>query len=174
MPTLRTERCRHCLGQPHRASSRLSKWSAPPSRLTGYYHHTARAVDRRRCRRTVTQRLVQEPIVWIGGNISRLGDLIRMETSQKMKKAPKTGALEWNFALPQGVPKLLFLLRSSFLLWGSLFGCALHRLILPNIKFCDLEKPQCDSYIKLFTTKVKKKMHMALRFDDDSPSRVRF
>jgi hypothetical protein len=77
-----------------------------------------------------------------------------------MKKAPETGALEWNFALLQGLPKLLLLLRSSFLLRGSLFGCALHRLILPNIEFCDLEKPQCDSYIKLFARKVKKKMHI--------------
>ena len=77
-----------------------------------------------------------------------------------MKKAPETGALEWNLALLQGLPKLLLLLRSSFLLRGSLFGCALHRLILPNIEFCDLEKPQCDSYIKLFARKVKKKMHI--------------
>ena len=77
-----------------------------------------------------------------------------------MKKAPETGASESNFALLQGVPKLLLLLRSSFFLRGSLFGCALHRLILPNIKFCDLEKPQCDSYIRLFARKVKKKMHI--------------
>src|SRR3974377_2180983 len=82
-----------------------------------------------------------------------------------MKKAPETGASESNFALLQGVPKLLLLLRSSFFLRGSLFGCALHRLILPNIKFCDLEKPQCDSYIRFFTTKVKKKMHADLAFD---------
>ena len=77
-----------------------------------------------------------------------------------MKKAPETGALEWNLALLQGLPKLLLLFRSSFFLGGSLFGCALHRLILPNIEFCDFEKPQCDSYIKLFARKVKKKMHM--------------
>jgi len=57
-----------------------------------------------------------------------------------MKKAPKTGASEWNLfllALVQGAPKLLLLLRSSFFLRGGFLGCALHRLILPNIKFCD-------------------------------------
>src|SRR5262249_44342945 len=57
-----------------------------------------------------------------------------------MKKAPKTGALEWNLsALLQGSPQLLLFLRSSFLLRGGFLGCALHRLILPNIEFCDLK-----------------------------------
>ena len=93
-----------------------------------------------------------------------------------MKKAPEIGALEWNLALLQGVPKLLLFLRSSFLLRGSLFGCALHRLILPNIEFCDLKKPQCDSYIRLFARKVKKKMHneqlsICFGFDRDPRSK---
>jgi hypothetical protein len=78
-----------------------------------------------------------------------------------MKKAPKIGALEWNLlcAPVRGAPKLLLLFRSSFFLRGGFLRCALHRLILPNIKFCDFEKSQCDSYIRLFATKVKRKMH---------------
>ena len=39
----------------------------------------------------------------------------------------------------QGAPKLLLFLRSSLFLRGGFLGCALHRLILPNIKFCDLK-----------------------------------
>ena len=42
-------------------------------------------------------------------------------------------------ALVRGAPMLLLFLRSSFLLRGGFLGCALHRLILPNIKFCDLK-----------------------------------
>jgi hypothetical protein len=98
---------------------------------------------------------------WVGEGV------IRRKKPLIMKKAPETGASEWNFALFQGIPKLLLFLRSSFFLRGSLFGCALHRLILPNIKFCDSKKPQCDSYIRLFTMKVKKKMHacsLSIRF----------
>jgi hypothetical protein len=56
-----------------------------------------------------------------------------------MKKAPDDrGPVKWNLsALLQGAPKLLLFFRSSLLLGGGFFGCALHRLILPNIKFCD-------------------------------------
>src|SRR5436189_3569008 len=92
---------------------------------------------------------------------------MRRTVCHKMKKAPETGASEWKlaFAPSQGRPKLLLLLRSSFFLRGSFLCCALHRLILPNIKFCDSKKSQCDSYIRLFGNKVKKKMqsHCILR-----------
>src|SRR5881397_770086 len=81
-----------------------------------------------------------------------------------MKKAPENRGLGVNlFCSPaRGAPELLLFLRSCFLLRGGFLGCALHRLILPNIKFCDLEKSQCDSYIRWFVGKVKKKMHPRL------------
>jgi hypothetical protein len=63
-----------------------------------------------------------------------------LEGDCKKKKAPKTGASKWNLffsALLQGAPELLLFLRSSLLLGGGFLGCAFHRLILPNIKFCD-------------------------------------
>ena len=55
------------------------------------------------------------------------------------EKGPENRGLEWNLfaALFQGAPRLLLLLRSSLFLRGGFLGCALHRLILPNIKFCD-------------------------------------
>ena len=61
------------------------------------------------------------------------------EECLKNEKGPGNRGLGVNlFACPlQGAPKLLLLLRSSFLLRGGFLGCALHRLILPNIKFCD-------------------------------------
>src|SRR5450759_2936129 len=37
----------------------------------------------------------------------------------------------------RATPRLLLFLRSSLFLRGGLLGCCLHRLILPNIKFCD-------------------------------------
>src|ERR1019366_4920639 len=37
----------------------------------------------------------------------------------------------------RATPRLLLFLRSSLFLRGGFLGCALHRLILPNIKFCD-------------------------------------
>src|SRR5437867_12842960 len=66
----------------------------------------------------------------------------RREKPETTKKAPETGAFGVEpvfMALFQGAPKLLLFLRSSFLLRGGFLGCGLHRLILPNIKFCDLK-----------------------------------
>ena len=64
-------------------------------------------------------------------------------------------------ATPSGAPRLLLFLRGGLLFcWGLFLRCVLHRLILPNIKICDsLKRSQCDSYIRLFASKVKKKMH---------------
>ena len=90
---------------------------------------------------------------------------IRREKPVITKKAPKIGASEWNsLALFRAAPQLLLFLRSSLLFGGGLFCCALHRLILPNIKFCD-QKSQCDSYIRLFARKVKKKMRTVSHSD---------
>ena len=58
---------------------------------------------------------------------------------------------------------LLLLLRSSLLGRGflcSFLGRVLHRLILPNIKICDLERSLRDSYIRCSVANVKKKMHL--------------
>ncbi len=57
-----------------------------------------------------------------------------------MKKAPISRGLKSKLdrVLLLGRRELLLFLRSSFLLRGFL-GCVLHRLILPNIKFCDLK-----------------------------------
>ena len=94
------------------------------------------------------------------------GKRIRSEKPVITKKAPETGASEWNSsALFRASPQLLLFLRSSLLFRGGLFGCALHRLILPNIKFCDSKKSQCDSYIRLFAMKVKKKMQVVSHSD---------
>ena len=62
----------------------------------------------------------------------------------------------------RATPRLLLFLRSSLFLRGGFLGCALHRFILPNIKFCDSKKSQCDSYIRCFGNKVKKKMREPL------------
>src|SRR5690348_6206874 len=56
-----------------------------------------------------------------------------------IKKPRKTGAPRVKTciaALVQGVNRLLLFLRGGFL-FRCFLGCALHRLILPNIKFCD-------------------------------------
>src|ERR1043166_3038036 len=76
-----------------------------------------------------------------------------------MKKAPENRGLGVEPRRPPRRRRLLLFLRSSLLLRGGLLGCALHRLILPNIRFCDFGKSQCDSYIRWFAVKVKKKMN---------------
>ncbi len=82
-----------------------------------------------------------------------------------MKKAPKTGASSEPVACPlQGPPCLLLLLRGGLFLRGSFLSCALHRLILPKHQNFAIRKSQCDSYIRCFTMKVKKKMHCAVPF----------
>jgi len=87
------------------------------------------------------------------------------EKARNNEKGPENRGLGVEFVSPfQGGAKLLLFLRSSLLFRGGLFCCALHRLILPNIKFCD-QKSQCDSYIRLFARKVKKKMRRASHSD---------
>src|SRR5579863_3977554 len=79
-----------------------------------------------------------------------------------MKKAPETGALDWKLCLPtlpQGTPALLLLFCGCLFLRGCFLGCALHRLILPKHQNFAIRKSQCDSYIRLFVRKVKRKMH---------------
>ena len=69
----------------------------------------------------------------------RSGHCCRRSSRPKEKGPENSGP--WSgtclFAPREGRPKLLLFLRSSLLLRGGLLGCALHRLILPNIKFCD-------------------------------------
>ena len=64
-----------------------------------------------------------------------------MRDALQNKKGPDESGpfgLNLTYAPLRGrTPKLLLLLRSSFFLRGGFLGCALHRLILPNIKFCD-------------------------------------
>jgi hypothetical protein len=57
------------------------------------------------------------------------------------EKAPKIRGLRSNsFGVPlRDAARLLFLLGGGFLL-RSFLGCVLHRVILPNIKFCDQKK----------------------------------
>jgi len=64
---------------------------------------------------------------------------------RKIKTAPLAGAVEsllLRAPLSGDRGELLLFLRSSLLLRGlcSFLGCVLHRLILPNIKICDLKK----------------------------------
>ncbi len=89
-----------------------------------------------------------------------------------MKKAPENRGLESNLllALSQGPSLLLLFLRGGLLLRGSLLGCALHRLILPKHQNFAIRKSQCDSYIRLFAMKVKRKMQFRI---DSSPETLR-
>src|SRR5207244_12228884 len=72
-----------------------------------------------------------------------LGDRRIGEDSLKNEKGPgKPGPWSGSCLLQpcySGRSGLLLFLRSSLLLRGGFLGCALHRLILPNIRFCDLE-----------------------------------
>ena len=58
------------------------------------------------------------------------------ETTKEPRKTGALGVKTCFAALLQGVDRLLLFLRGGFLL-RCFLGCALHRLILPNIKFCD-------------------------------------
>ena len=87
----------------------------------------------------------------------------RSRKPETTKKPRKTGALavENLCCSPCSGPGHLLLFLRGGLLRCFLFGCALHRLILPKHQILRLEKSQCDSYIRLFTMKVKKKMNLA-------------
>jgi hypothetical protein len=55
-----------------------------------------------------------------------------------MKKAPENRGLGViSIIALKGAPTLLLLFCGGLLLRGGFLGCTLHRLILPNIKFCD-------------------------------------
>ena len=90
----------------------------------------------------------------------------RREKPETMKKAPETGALDRTLFCPplSGHAHLLLFLGGGFLLRGGFLGCALHRLILPKHQNFAIRKSQCDSYIRLFGRKVKKKMHSTSGF----------
>jgi hypothetical protein len=57
--------------------------------------------------------------------------------AQKKRPRKSRGLKSNSFGVPlRDAARLLFLLGGGFLL-RSFLGCVLHRVILPNIKFCD-------------------------------------
>src|SRR5271156_5462787 len=80
---------------------------------------------------------------------------------EEVEEAPRSkAATNKNGPDHSGRPNLLLFLGCFFLRrLSSFLGCVLHRLILPNIRFA-ISRSQCDSYIRFFEPKVKKKMHI--------------
>jgi hypothetical protein len=86
---------------------------------------------------------------------------------ETMKKAPKIGALEWNLLFsPPRRARLgyFFFFAGAFFLVAAFLVALFIDLFSLTSNFATRKKSQCDSYIRFFEKKVKRKMHFASRF----------